>query len=466
MTTVDQKEFEKHLSRELAVFIVNARYEHLDNKTIQQTRFALLDALGVSIAATTLGEGVNTFIEWVREENAQGPCKVFARELTTSPSLAAFANGALAHALDFEDAHDKALVHPNAAVVPAVLAVGQSLPSVSGQELLTAIAVGCDVTCRLGFAVAGTLDQFSWYPPPILSAYGATAAASKLLGLNEGQILDAFSLTMSQATCSAEIKHNPQSQVRAIRDAFPAQAGVVSAQLALKGLTGFNQPLEGKDGFFAGFARGDFAVNALRQGLGQEFAIKELSFKPWPSCRGTHAPIELMLNLCKKYSLKSSDIESITVYSNTLNRMLAEPLASKRAPTTAIDAKFSIPFCIACVVTNGEVNLNSFFPDSLNNKDILSLAERVNYRVDFNFSSPLMARVEVKLGDGRTLESQADSALGCPERPLSEQQLIDKFLHCLSHSADKNQIVNATEFADSVLNIDKADKLPSLFQFL
>ncbi|MBL4827111.1 MAG: MmgE/PrpD family protein [Spongiibacteraceae bacterium] len=351
---------EGNLSYALAQFITSVEFSQLSTQAIRQTRYALLDALGVSIAASTLGEGVNTFIDWVQEQQVPGRCSVFGQTFLTSASMAAFANGSLAHALDFEDSHDQALVHPNAAVIPAVLAVAQEQGNISGKDLLTAIAVGCEVSCRLGFAAASALDKNSWYPPPIFSAYGATAAVAKLLALNEQQILDAFSLTLSQATCSAQIKHNSRSHIRAIRDAFPAQTGVVSAQLAKKGLLGFSQPFEGRDGFFAGFSRGEFDAAALTESLGECFAIEDVSFKPWPCCRGTHIPIELALRLCRERHLSSADIDSITVTSNALNRMLAEPISNKRAPITAIDAKFSIPFVLPVPSLAGKLTLILF----------------------------------------------------------------------------------------------------------
>lgn len=460
------------ISRTLARFIVDARFRDLDLRALQQTRYAVLDALGVSIAATTLGEGVTTFIEWVKEQQASGPCSVLAQGFLTTPSMAAFANGALAHALDFEDAHDGALVHPNAAVIPAALAIAQSREDVTAGEFLIAIAVGCEVTSRLGMAAARIFDQNSWYPPPILSAYGATAAAAKLLKLNEQQILDGFSLCLSQATCSAEIKHNSQSHIREIRDAFPAQTAVVSAQLAQKGLAGFEQPLEGKDGFFAGFTRGNYDSKILTDGLGETFAIADISFKPWPSCRGTHIPIEMSLDLCAENSVSSDMVNSVTVYSNNLNRMLAEPIVDKRTPRTAIDAKFSIPFCVACAVVNGNVDLNSFSAESLINPSILEVAAKVNYRVDDKYSSPVNGRVEILLNDGRMYAAEALDALGSPARPLSAVQLLQKFRHCLSHSANSRHVDiardtnKAEQLAAIVLNLGEDNSLHPLFSYL
>ena len=240
----------------------------------------------------------------------------------------------MSHAIDFEDSHDEASVHPNAAVIPAALAIAESIGSVSGKELITALALGSDVVCRLGLALKEDPIKYGWYIPPILSAYGATAAACKLLKLNPTQILDALSLTLCQATCSAELTHNPHSVVRAIRDAFSAKAGVLSALLAQRGITGYEQPLEGRAGLFKLYARRHYSLSALTIKLGEIFEGANVSFKPWPSCRGTHPYIEATLKLMKKHDLKPDDIKEIRyIIAPTLaNKVLCEPLKKKKKP--------------------------------------------------------------------------------------------------------------------------------------
>lgn len=453
------------ISRQLAEFVVSTKFEQLDDKAVRYCRYALLDAIGVSVAASRLGEGVQPFIEWVKAQESKPECSVFAQDFKASASLAAFANGALAHALDFEDAHDQALVHPNAAVVPAVLAIAQ-VENVSGQVLLTAIAVGCEIVCRLGLSLTVKLDDYAWYPPPILSAYGATAAAAHLLKLNVEQTVNAFSLTLLQATCSAEIKYNPQSNIRAIRDAFPAQAGVVAAQLAQKGIKGFEQPFEGKAGFFQAFARGNYRAENLIENLGQSFEVTNLSFKPWPSCRGTHTAIELVLLNMKDHNLLADDIDSIVVYGSKLNSMLAEPIESKRRPQSAIDAKFSIPFCIACAVVGNDVNIDSFHQDTLKDELILALAAKVSYVVDEKLTTMLSSRIEITTGTGKKICAESDSAYGCPDRPLSEQDLINKFISCLNNSSRTAHKTQAGTLVNTVLNIDQMKSLEPLFTLL
>ena len=120
----------------------------------------------------------------------------------TSPVMAAFANGAMAHAIDFEDTHDATLVHPHAAVVPAALAIAEYLGGVSGREFLTAVAIGADLSCRLALGLTESVEKRGYYFIPMLGAYGAAAAAAKLLGLDESQIEQSLALASCQAVYS------------------------------------------------------------------------------------------------------------------------------------------------------------------------------------------------------------------------------------------------------------------------
>ena len=148
--------------------------------------------------------------------------------------------------------------------------------------------------------------------------------------------------------------------IRAVREAFPAQIAVQAAQLARRGVRGFDAPLEGRDGFFRLFAANRYDAAALFADLGSRWHIEQLSFKPWPSCRGTHAAIECALELRREIDLR--DIHAIRIEGNEVQRMLAEPAQRKRAPQTAIDAKFSLPFTVATALVAGKVDLDSFTP--------------------------------------------------------------------------------------------------------
>jgi 2-methylcitrate dehydratase PrpD len=454
-------------SQLLARNIADTIYEGIPGAAIKAAKRSFLDALGVTLAAGTLGEGCRAFVDLAVAEGGKEESTIVGFGARAPAPLAAFANGSMAHALDFEDVHDSAPVHPNAATVPAALAVAESIGGVSGRRFLAATALGCDLTCRLGLALQENPLESGWYIPPILGAFGATAAACKLLDLGADQIVDAFSLTLCQATCSAELTVSPRSVVRSVRDAFSAKSGVLSALLAQRGVTGFEHPIEGEAGLFSLYSRGNYDPLALTDGLGQSFEGANVSFKPWPSCRGTHAYVDAVLQILETDGLRASEVEGIRLIVSPLNRMLCEPLESKQRPATAIDAKFSLPFVVATVLVHGRVKLDDFAPAALADQEVLEMARRVAYEVDSGLTPEKAVRgfVQIDTKNG-TLSRGVDLPYGHPQHPLSQEALVSKFMDCARHSARGISQRSLEEVVEMIANLEQVEDIGQITQHL
>ena len=435
--------------------MVDTEFAGLTNRTVEMTKQCLLDAIGVSLAASGLGEGCQAFVDLALSQGGHPTCAVLGMPHRLPVEAAAFVNGAMAHAMDYEDAHDGMLLHPNAPTVPAALAIAEATGGVSGKELIAALAIGCDVAVRLAQGLRASLSDFGWYPPPILAAFGATAAAAKLLRLNAAQVRDAFSLVLCQATCSGEIKYSPDSVVRAIRDAFGARASVSAALLAERGVTGFDAPFEGRAGFYAMFARGLYDAAAVVLDLGQRFEIENISFKPWPSCRGTHSAIEAAIDIRDRHGINPDDIAAVGLRGGRILRMLDEPRVSKRRPATAIDAKFSLPFTTGTALVYGRVALDNLLPRSLGDPQVLRVAEKVELEIDPALPENDI-RCEMKITDrfGAAYSQSILIPLGSPAKPMSQSRLIDKFIDCARYASRPVGAARARQICDAALTLE------------
>lgn len=438
------------------------RFDQLPGPTRAAACQVLLDASGVMLGASGTAGEIAPFVDLAVSQGA-GRSAVLGTGQTTSAAMAAFAGGAMAHALDYEDAFDRAPGHPNASLVPALIALAQAEAPVDGRRFLAALAAGCELSCRMGLALRRPMEAGGWYPPPILAAFGATAGAAHLLGLDARQLRDALSLTLCQAVMPGEIKYSAGTVIRAVREAFPAQAAVTSALLARGGVAGFEAPLEGKAGFFALYADGQFAPEALTEALGERFWIEQLTFKPWPSCRGTHAAIELALDLRAAHALDAGQIAAITVEVDDVQQMLVEPLARKQAPETVIDAKFSIPWCAALALADGRVDLDSFAAERLGDPALRALAARIEPRVVVTeqWLRGGGGALELRLTDGRVLRAEVANARGCPERPLDEAELVAKFIDCASRA--KVPVADPAALAARILRLEECEDVGALF---
>ena len=148
------------ISKQLAQYITDAVYDDLDDITIETTKKSLLDALGVTLAASGLNDACLVFVDLAERSGGKPESTIIGFDAKVPMIAAAFANGAMAHALDFEDAHDTALVHPNAAAIPAALAAAEALGAVDGKQFIAAVAVACDLVCRLGLAFTKNPSEF------------------------------------------------------------------------------------------------------------------------------------------------------------------------------------------------------------------------------------------------------------------------------------------------------------------
>ncbi len=455
------------ISERIAAFIAKTRYEDLPPMAIETAKKSLLDALGVMLAATTLGDGCGPLLKLATANEGIPASTIIGIGVKRPAHMAAFANGALAHALDFEDTHDRAFVHSNAATIPAALAVAEASGNVDGKQLLTAIALGSELVCRLGLSIKDNLLEAGWYMPPIFGAFGAAAAAGKVMDLTSKQLLDAFSLTLCQATCSAELTQNPQSVIRSVRDAFAAQAGVLSAQLAKDGVTGFEQPFEGKLGFFHAYAKGNYDAEAMIGGLGSDYEMARVSFKAWPSCRGTHPYIEGALQMMQANGLRAADITGIRTVVSPVNRMLCEPLEAKRRPSTPINAKFSVPYAMAAAIHHGTVSLEHFQPEALADPEVCRIAALVDYEVDtaMGLKYTLRGYTEIHAKD-QVFRAVVDAPYGDPANPLSMEDLIAKFKSCARLSASPMSDEQLDRIVDMVFHVEDVQHVEALTALL
>jgi 2-methylcitrate dehydratase PrpD len=417
--------------------VASVQFDDLPCEAVTAMKRSLLDAIGVTLGASGSNAASDAFVTLARECGGAPEAPVIGCGFKAPAMMAAFANGAMAHVLDFEDVHDEAVGHPNAAGVPAALAIAGRRGKVSGKELLTALVLGGDLAVRMSFSIAGDRHRDGWFIGPVLGAYGATAAAGKVLGLNKDQLRDAFSYTLCQATGSSELKYSPQSEVRAVRDAFGAKAAVVAAILAQKGVRGFDLPFEGKAGFYELFMRGRYSAERLLRDLGSIYECASISFKPWPSCRGTHSFIEAALDIALRDNVTSDDIEAIHATGSADFATLIHPADQKLRPSTAIDAKFSLPFTAATAFCHRAVKLRHFLPKARQDEAVLELARRVSYTVDpaLGPDQNSFGTLEVQTRSGARFQRRITEPFGHPTNPMTDEALEEKFLDCASHAA-------------------------------
>lgn len=417
---------------ELAANVAERRFEDLPDAAVDGARRAVLDALATTIAGST-APGIAEIVATLEETGGPGGCGVAFFDQRLRAHDAVVANVAMCHALEIDDSHYPAIVHPTAPTLWAGLATAEALGGASGRDLVLAVALGTDLMARLGLAAPRTL--FLGHHTAIYSGFGAAATAGKLRGLGQAALRDAFGLTFSQAAATVQAATDGALAKR-LQPAFNAAAGLRSVAYAQRGVTGVARVLEGRYGVFRLFNHDDGDRVALLDGLGRRFLGAELTTKRYPSSRCTHGAIEGTIALRARHGLAPADVARVEV---TVSRGCCEiagaPFTVARAASQTA-AQFSIPYTVAAALKWGDVFIDQIQPGAIADPEALDLAGRVAVLPadgPADAFTPVSIRILTRAGVAH--EATVSVLKGSPELPLSWDELVaERVERCLPYA--------------------------------
>ena len=410
------------LTSTFARFVDRLSYSDLSENQVYKIKTFFLDWLGSAYAGQTQPP-VMSLLEVVRGLGSTPQSTIIPDNAKSMSLLAALANGASSHVVEMDDLHRESVLHPAAAIMPAVFALAEK-ERASGPDLIVGILVGYEIGIRIAMAV-GQSHYHHWHTTATCGTFGAAAGAAKILDLKEEQFVWALGSAGTQAAGLWEFLVE-SAMSKQLHPGKAALNGVLSALLAQKGFTGARRILEGEKGFFRATSR-DFDEDKCVAGLGREFVFERNSLKYYASCGHTHSAIDAVLDAVKGDRVTGREIERVDLYVY----QAAIDLLGDVEPITPYVAKFNLPFCVATALKYGHVDLEDFIEKRLEDPEIRMLMERVNILNDpeLNRSYPgkWPARVEVLMDDGRHLRGASDYPKGDPENPLTEEELFSKF---------------------------------------
>lgn len=450
------------LLNRLATFVADVAPGALPAVVRTSLRHRVLDTVGLCLAAGPLATS-DQARSVARGWGGPPTARVIGQAERLPPTGAAFVNGVLAHALDYDDTHLPSVLHPSASLVPTGLAVAEETGAAM-PDLLAALAVGYEVCVRTGMAAYdeglgnSVFFERGWHATSICGTLGAAATAARLYGLDAAGIGHAIAIAASLA-CGLIEANRSGGSVKRIHCGWAAHAGIVAAQLARAGVTGPPTVFEGRFGFYQAFCGGTFREAEITRGLGTDWCIPGIFYKPYPANHFTHAGIDAAIRLRARLD-RVDDIEAIElgVATPTL-RTIAEPREEKIRPRSGYHAQFSGPFTVAAALLGGGglgVWLDDFTDARASDPRHLALAERVrvvpNAECDAIFPHQFPAVLKAWLRDGRVLEERVMANRGGPGNPLSESELLTKFKANASRALDASA---AERLGDALLSLDE-----------
>ena len=443
----------------LSSYAFDLRFEDLSPKVVHQVERTLVDTLGCAIGgfSSEPGKIARTLALNV---TSTAPARVLGTKQSSSPDMASFANSVMLRYLDCNDSYfSPGGGHPSD-MIPAALAMAEARGS-DGHTVITAITLAYEVFCRLSDqVVAGDLG----WDQGIFGVIGATCAAGKVMGLNKTQMGHAISLAVAPNLPLGVTRTGELSMWKGCATASATRAGVFSALLAEQGMTGPDEPFEGRRGLWEQAVNGPVTLSTFG-GSDEPFRISDTTFKSYPSQIHTQGPIGLALELCPQIS--PDDIETILIkaYKGAVSNAHTEP--EKWDPKTRETADHSIPYLVAAALKDGTITAATFSPQRIQDPSLRTLINEMTIQEDLEFTQKYPVeyncRIEITGKSGQLLEAHTAFPKGNRFNPLTDSEVEDKFRNLASQEIGENQCDRTLELAWS---LDKLTNLDDLFDSL
>lgn len=414
----------------LAEWSTAQTFDTLPDDIIRLTKQRVLDVIGVALPSLQTEFGRTVYRAALRMGGGI-ESSVLGFGTRMPANLAALVNGALAHEFEYDDTHNETAIHVSSPVVVAALAMAEACGA-SGRDLLTAVAVGNEITCRIGVAAPGEFYKSGYHPTAVVGTFGVLYAAGRLLGLGPAQVAHAAGIAGSMTSGSMQ-SWSDGASAKSLHPGIAGQAGIGAVRLAAEGVTGPAEVFEGRWGFFHQHVRTpDYPVDYARMlgGLGSVWESRGISFKPYPTGHLFHAFLDAALALYAQ-GVRADQIARVTCrIADYMVPIVCEPRAEKIRPATTWHARVSMQFSLAEAFTYGKLDVESYGEERLRDPALLDLASRVVHEVDPNAPGRDQWRgwVVVDLHDGRRLEHMQPYNWGSPQNPMSEADVEAKFL--------------------------------------
>lgn len=412
------------LVSQLAAFAADLRFERVPEAVRAKLRHHLLDSLGVICAGLSARES-RAVRKFVQARPGRGEAAIIGCAARALASDAAFVNTFHGRIHTFDDTFEAGPIHPGTCVVSAALAAGEAAGA-PGRRLLEAVLAGYEVSIRVCAAAGPGHYAAGFHPTGTCNAFGAAAAAARAFGLNAEQTTAALALTGEGAAGLRQHQADGSMANSALNGARAARLGVEAAQLAMAGLTGPHEILEGRCGFFRMLA-GSGDERAIEHGLGTHYRFAETSLKPYPTCRFTHGPIAALRALARAHDIRAAEVESIEI---ATFRQSVE-VSDRPQIRTRSDAILSHQYALALALTRERLTLDDLDESARDREVLRALCSRVRVvhdpQLDEQYPARWPHRLTVHCTGDRTLRTESAFPPGGPQAPLTENEVAAKF---------------------------------------
>jgi len=435
-------------TRAIAQFISQTQYEDIPNEVISRIKLLILDSLGCALYGSAL--------EWSRILRATlakldltKACRVWGTSELLSAPHAALVNGTLIQSFELDDVHRQGVLHVGAVTLPPLLAVTELRPGLSGRDFLRSAVAGYEIGPRVGKCMGQQHIGQGWHSGATVGVFSAVSGAAAALRLSSEQAVHALGIAGTQSSGLMAAQYG--AMVKRMHAGRAAQSGLYSALLAEAGFTGIVDVFESPyGGFCSTFSRSNdrFNLDELSWELGRQWETMRVSLKFYSCVGSNHTTLDAIKNMQSKTPFGAKDIDSVIVYGS---RVTVEHVGWPYAPQGLVSAQLNLPFCVATLLLEGDVFVDQFANEVVDDKRRIELSKKIRVTHDPSITSRgsnyrHMVRVEVHLKNGVKLEQTVEAPRGSENSFASEAEIVQKFKKLATH-------VVSDAKADGVLNL-------------
>jgi 2-methylcitrate dehydratase PrpD len=440
-------------SEQLALLCARLKFSDLPADVVASTKLRVLDVVGLALAAVPLATGKSVRAAALAMGKGDD-----ARILGTGdrvPAMqAALANGTMAQALEYDDTHNETVIHISSPMVATALAVGEMVKA-GGEKIITAVAAGNEITCRIGLVAPQQFHKVGFHPSGVIGTFGTAYTAGKLLGLNVEQLRNAAGIAGSQASGILACWEDG-TQSKFLHPGWSALSGIAAALLARADYTGPAPVFESRFGLFASHVQDkNYPLDFPRMvaNLGGTWESRNTSFKPYPVAHVIHSFLDAILYLHRNEGLRAEHVEKIVCpIAEYMIPVVCEPVAEKFSPASDSHGRVSLQFSLAEALVRGRLGVDAYSEECLHDPAILALARKVSYVVDRDAPGRGQYKgwVIAYTTGGRTHERVEMHNRGSAQNPLSAGDVRAKFRENAVRTLDNAAIEAIIAKADSL----------------
>ena len=449
-------------TKQLADFCSGLNYEAIPQKVVERTKWLVLDNLGVILGATILDFG-KEMAEFARALQDREEATVLGFGFKSSTRNAAFVNGSLSETVEMQDGYTKGGYHPSCGTISAALAMAEWQKK-GGKDFITAVVAGYEAGNRVAESIHPTHLSRGFQPTGTAGTVGAAAAVARILGLDREKTYNAFGIAGFILPISTGDNLWGGYSIKPIHGGAAAKSGIESVLLAQMGLKA--APLEGDPKIQKGFCRivsdDPPRFDKMTAGLGEKYTIEEVYLKPYASCRINQGPAEIALNLRKEYRLNYQEIEDVLIKTYDF---AAKRTGSMRTDTNSpfTLCQFSMPYAVAGALMSGDVGLKQFTEEKVRDPEIHRFASKIRVVADPELQKVYLpgrpAIMEITMKDGRKVSGRVDFPKGDSENPMTEQELIAKFMDLTREVLGEKKAKNVMDIVLDMENLESIQRL-------